>query len=344
MKSAWVLSSVLVVVGCGTTDEPPVDMGAPAMDMAASSGDMDTLPDLGARPDMGTLRDEYALEGDRLHPEGIAFDGTSRRFFFGSLSEGTLFALAPDGTQSVFAESPGEGTSTFGLAVDETRRVLWACSQPPDAADSDAVRRYDLSSGALIGTTALADVAADAQCNDLVADASGAVYVTDPASPRLYRVGPEGAASLFLEDDALVPTVPSLGANGIALSDDGVTLFVAYFSPAALFRVPVLAPERITTIALDGDAFEGLSPLSGPDGLAMHRGALVAVFDDAVHRVTLGPDATTGTVRSVPLGGLSGLSTAAVAEGELYVSKSEVFAFVLGREPELPFQILRIAE
>jgi sugar lactone lactonase YvrE len=285
---------------------------------------------------------DYTLQGDVLHPEGIAFDSATRRFFFGSLTEGTLFALDAEGVQTSFAEAPAAGTSMVGLAIDEERRVLWACAQGSDLDAPDTLRRYDVDSGALLGVVALEAVASDAQCNDLIVDASGQAYVSDPASTRIYRVSAEGTPSVFLDSELLTPEVPTLGSNGITLTDDGSTLIVAYFSPPKLFTVPVASPGDLVELELSGDVFEGVRPFSGPDGLVMHRGELIVVFDDAVFQIALNEDATSGVVASVPLNGLSGLSTAAIAEDQLYVSKSEVFALVLNTEPELPFRIVRI--
>jgi hypothetical protein len=40
----------------------------------------------------------------------------------------------------------------------------------------------------------------------------------------------------------------------------------------------------------------------------------------------------------------NGLSTCTAANGSVYASKSEVTAWVLGQEPELPFQLIRVLE
>ncbi|MEM9865660.1 MAG: SMP-30/gluconolactonase/LRE family protein [Myxococcota bacterium] len=284
---------------------------------------------------------DYPLVGDALHPEGIAFDGAERRFLFGSLTEGTVFALDASGEQRVFADAPADAGASFGLAVDDARRALWICTQPVGEG-ADSIRRYDLDTAQLRAVFALSDAAEGAQCNDLVASRSGDVFITDPAAPRIYRIAGD-VLSVFVEDERLAPTIAGLGTNGIALSEDEATLFVAYFSPAQIFAVPVQAPSELAPLSFSGDAFAGISVLSGPDGLVVDGNVLIAVFDDAVLRITLDASGAAGVVASVPLNGLTGLSTAAIAEGELYVSKSEVFAQVLGQAPELPFRVVQIA-
>jgi hypothetical protein len=65
------------------------------------------------------------------------------------------------------------------------------------------------------------------------------------------------------------------------------------------------------------------------------------VFDDVVAEVTFGADWTTGDVR-ILTPPYAGLSTGTIAEGEVYVVKSEVTAFALGSAPDLPFRISRV--
>jgi hypothetical protein len=67
---------------------------------------------------------------------------------------------------------------------------------------------------------------------------------------------------------------------------------------------------------------------------------LYAVSGSSVSRVRLNQDLSAGEVVNVAQ--KSGLSTATVAESELYVIKSEVVNFVVMKPLETPFEIFRV--
>ncbi len=84
-----------------------------------------------------------------------------------------------------------------------------------------------------------------------------------------------------------------------------------------------------------------MTHLPSPDGLAVLDGDLYAVSADSVSRVRPNADFTAGSV--VTVAQTKGLSTATVAESQLYVIKSEVLNFVLNRPLDTPFEIFRVA-
>ncbi len=104
--------------------------------------------------------------------------------------------------------------------------------------------------------------------------------------------------------------------------------------PASLLRVSLPDADSIEPIVLTGDT------LPSPDGLAVLDGDLYAVSGDSVSRVRPNANFTSGEV--VTVAQKSGLSTATVAESELYVIKSEVVNFVLNRPLDTPFEIFRV--
>ena len=67
---------------------------------------------------------------------------------------------------------------------------------------------------------------------------------------------------------------------------------------------------------------------------------LYSVSDSDVSRVVYHPQLGSGTVKTVQQ--ISGLSTATIAEGGIYVIKSEVTPFVLGQPLETPFEIFML--
>lgn len=292
----------------------------------------------------GVLQDVYDLEGDALYPEGITWDPTTRSFFVGSLGDGSLHRIDVEsgGKQTVFAEPPEGAWSTSGIAVDAENRRLWACTSQTDGDKVQAVWVLDLETAELLETFDLADIAEGADCNDLTVGPDGSAYVTDPPLGVVHHLELGGAAEIWATSPSFTPDVPGLGLNGIAVTPDGSALVVAKYLPPTLFRIELDDPTAITKIVLGGDFFEGGTAIAGADGIVFVGDALFVVFDDVVKRVDFDdPGMTMGTVSTIEPPS-DGLSTATEAEGELYVVKSEVTAFVLGDPPDLPFQILRV--
>lgn len=285
------------------------------------------------------LLDEYLLEGDDMFPEGVAFDPTARAFYVGSLTEAGLTRVDADGTQSVFVPSGPAMLSSAGMKVDDAARRLWVCGS--DDAGSSHVYVYGLDDASLLETFDLAQLVDTASCNDLALDGQGAAYVTDPPSSAIHRLAVGGDASVWATDPLFDPELMSLGLNGIAVTPDGTAVIVTKFISKQLLRVSMDDPTQIVAVELTGEDFEGGSLVAGPDGIVFEGDTLYVVFDDVVAEVVPNQDWTSGAV-SILMPPTAGLSTATVAEGEVYAVKSEVTAFALGSAPELPFRIVRV--
>jgi hypothetical protein len=109
-----------------------------------------------------------------------------------------------------------------------------------------------------------------------------------------------------------------------------------------LLRIATDDPTQVVEIDLGGENFAGGSLIAGPDGIVFAGDLLYVVFDDVVAQVVLDADWMAGDV-SILTPPTTGLSTATLAQGEVYAVKSEVTAFALGSAPDLPFRIVRIA-
>ncbi|MBU0554183.1 hypothetical protein KKF91_08485 [Myxococcota bacterium] len=332
--------AALALFGCdddgGTTPVPfEQDSGG-----AAGGGAPPAGGEGGGQPQAG-LPDRVDLDDEAIFPEGVAFDPQAGFFYIGSLAHGGLARVAPSGETTTFAAAP-EGTwQTFGVKVDAQRRRLWACASQNNNTPNRPgfVWVFDLDSAEALARWPLSDAAPGGACNDVALDAAGDAYLTDPRAGRLYKATLEGV-SLFLEDAALNPATPGLGFNGLAVTPDGAGLVVGSYIPAKLHYTPLSAPA-LTPIVLSGDELKGRSPMAGADGLIFLEDDLFIVFDGEVFHVTLSaPTAGVVAKRTHP-DVTTGLSTATVAEGEVYVLKGEVMAFVTGQPPALPFSILK---
>ncbi|HJT80653.1 MAG TPA: SMP-30/gluconolactonase/LRE family protein, partial [Chthoniobacterales bacterium] len=207
----------------------------------------------------------FRLKDPKLIPEGIAYDPNGKRFFIGSVAQRKIIETDAKGNARDWSSPADKLETVLGLAVDTRRGNLFAVTTNgfEDSAKTErrnAVLRYDLKTGRLEDRS---DVADAMQLNDLAIAPDGTVYVTDSASGSLFRKKPEEAAfSKFGETGAL------RGANGIAMSDDGllyVTLSTGIARVDTSNGAPTRLPQPDTVVT------------GGIDGLYWHDGDLFGV-------------------------------------------------------------------
>jgi sugar lactone lactonase YvrE len=225
-----------------------------------------------------TLPDLIVAQRAGFHPEGIVWDTENERFLTGSFTEGTIFAIADDGTVTPFIEDEDLMTS-LGIHIDEQdSRLLVANTVQSDDPESTGGARlgiYDLNTGERLHFVDLGSLLEEGHhlANDVTVDDEGNAYVTDSFSPVIYKVTPDGEASVFLEHEEF--TSETFGLNGIEFHPDGF-LLVTRTEPGALFKVPLDDPEAMNQV-------ETSEPFSG-DGITLHpNGNLIAVattFDE----------------------------------------------------------------
>lgn len=172
-------------------------------------------------------RPAFVIKEPDLFPEGMAYARYSRRIYAGSIQRKIVWT---DNTGEVHdLVKPGDDGLGYvaGLHVDEARRQLWAVSSKfgntPDIAGMvPGLFQYDLTTGKRVATFVAPNKSAGGLNDVAVAPSTGLAYTTNTGEGSVYctKAGsPE--LELFLPRDS----VP--GANGIALSDDEKTLFVA---------------------------------------------------------------------------------------------------------------------
>ncbi|HEU4634920.1 MAG TPA: hypothetical protein VFS41_01995 [Edaphobacter sp.] len=187
----------------------------------------------------------------------------------GSASSPFIYKVQPGATTAekfVDASAEGEGTFFFGMLADAASNTLWACqltavanSTPPRR--HTVLRSFDLKTGApKIRWVLPGD---NNTCNDFAIGPDKALYITDTANGRIYRL-PSGAstAELFLEHRTL------MGVDGITFLDGTMYVNNVFFNK--LYRVPVDAngkAEAPVDIWMD-------QPVKGPDGMRAAGGKL----------------------------------------------------------------------
>jgi len=236
-------------------------------------------------------RPAFSLPDPDLLPEALARDPITDSWLVGSLAKRKIIRLAPNGTASDFV-SDAALLRVVGIHVDSTRSLLWFATWAPrapsathaeDLASDTRLFKCDLLTGHILRRYAPPDSEGDHLFNDLAIAPNGDVFITDTDQGAVYRIRSSvDSLELFLQPD---PQRFS-DANGIALSGDNRTLYVAFVEgiaridvrTRAIARLPVLAPGSTAAI----------------DGLYWYRGTLIGVQHlpglDQVARYDLAPD------------------------------------------------------
>ena len=232
----------------------------------------------------------FVLPEKDLLAENVAHDPRSGAFFVGSTRHGKVVRRTRDGRVSDFIPTGRDGMwMVIGMKVDTARRALWVNSSAggnyTGHREADAgkagIFRYDLATGRLRARLIPTDTGRHF-FNDLVITPDGSVYATNMTAGAIYRVDRSGERlSVWLRPEKL--TDP----NGIALSGDGRTLYVA--SREGINAIDI-ASRRHTLLAV-ADSVD----VVGIDGLYWMNGALVAIQGgrrNRVQRFTLSGDGT----------------------------------------------------
>lgn len=291
---------------------------------------------------MPEIRDVYTLSHPMSLPEGVAFDAKSRRFFATGLLSGQITQIdAATGEETVFYSNDGEPMQYSGAKVDVERRRLWVCASDISV-PRGGVSVFDVDTGALIRHIPLSRAGI---CNDVCIDADGVAYVTDSFQPVIFRVDlRDDRAGEFVRDGLMAAPMGQLGLNGIAIAPDGDHIIAGFSSPSKLFVMVRTRPGDVREIALDGDAFAIPDDpnFTGADGIIFLGDELYVIHDGGVQQVTFrAKDYSAGRVKNV-VAPEPGLTTATVADGELFVIKAEVLrAMHMRLPPRLPFKIYK---
>lgn len=262
----WVvaIASVSMLAACGSREESGETTAAESQPAPAAATD---LPDRIVFQTAGTV------------PEGVEFDAANRRFLVGSLAQGTVFVVHPDGSLEPFVQDP-ELKSSVGIEVDAERgRLLVANSDRAvfggQSAGQAKLGIYDLETGerqAMIDLASAGPEDAKAHfANDVTVGADGSAYVTDSFARVIYRVDPANQVSVFVPN--MFKDAQQHMFNGIVFHPSGF-LLVAESRAGDLYKVPLDDPKALTKVKLP-------EPLSGADGMVWHPdGRLIVVRND----------------------------------------------------------------
>jgi hypothetical protein len=221
----------------------------------------------------GHLITSFTLPDTECIAEDLAWDAARRRWLVSSVRRGTVLTVSAAGEVATFARLAHPGWSVLGIAVDATRRRLWAAAVALpqavgyDKADSGraALVRFDLATGRLDREFAIPRTVINAAPGDLAVAANGDLFSGDGRAGAVYRLRANADSVEVLVRPGLFRSTqqPVVTANGRAL-------IVAEYGRG-------LARIDIATGAVEWIAHPATISLVGIDGLVRDGSALLAV-------------------------------------------------------------------
>jgi hypothetical protein len=258
-------------------------------------------------PVVAAANPAFIIHATDLIPEGLAADPVDGSLYMSSIYHRKIVKIAPNGKVSDFIAEGQDGIlSVLGLKVDPRDRSVWAASERLDKA---SLFHFD-ASGKTIAQY-LPEEPGKHGFNDLVITPSGQVLVTDSTDNSVYSLPPGGKKLVRY----------GLGKraypNGIALSSDGTTVYVAHAFGVARMNVDGTELAELSAPA-------GVS-LAQADGLYFWNGGLIAIQNGyganrIVHLLLAsdGKSVTAGKLLEYRSSNLNLPTTGAILNGNFY--------------------------
>ncbi len=194
---------------------------------------------------------------ENLFPEGVVYDPSNNRFYVSSTVNGDIGIVTPDGSYTPFITDAAL-TSTTGLEIDKARKRLYVSNS------TSGVGVYNTGTGDRIYWVDLAGLLPGAPIfiNDIALDPQGNAYVTNSLSPVIYKITPDGTASIFLQEPDLALQPGQFGLNGIEYGQG--YLLAAFTAKNQIIKIPLNEPANFSVVQLN-------ATLNGPDGLLLSK-------------------------------------------------------------------------
>ncbi|MBW4629970.1 MAG: SMP-30/gluconolactonase/LRE family protein [Brasilonema octagenarum HA4186-MV1] len=283
----------------------------------------------------------YILPGERVFPEGIAYQPKTKDFFVSSTTDGTIFrGNLQQESAEVFLPGGADGrTTAIGLKVDDKGRLFVA------GGNTGQIFVYNTHSGELLGQ--FKNQKASTFINDVAISPNGEAYFTDSSDPTLYKVSINEANEIQFEawldfTGTSLEYQSGFNLNGIAASNDGKYLIVVQSNTGKLFRIDIDS-KQVTEIDLGGER------LTNGDGILLSRGKKQILYvvrnqQKLIVKVELEEDFSRGTVVSSTTDpSLAYPTTIAQVRKQLLVVNSQFDKRGSGLTPELPFTVSSIS-
>ncbi len=231
-----------------------------------------------------TNAQNIAFNSNELYPEGIAYSKKQDVFFVSSLHYGKIGKVTRKGVYTEFITDT-DLISSIGIHANERANLLYVCvSDPGVSVKTDAKTQmklakliaYDLTTGKrkFAADLGALNTAGGNFANDVDFDTQGNCYVTNSASPIIYKISKTGKASIFTTSENWKKE--GFNLNGIVVHPNGY-LLVAQSNTGELYKISMKNPKEITRIQAD--------IMLGADGIFLNGKNELLVISNATKQV-----------------------------------------------------------
>lgn len=267
---------------------------------------------------------------DRQYPEGIAYSAQLAKFLVTSIPLGKIGTVDTDGRYADLLTAP-ELIAGIGMKVAGNRVFVCNSDQGRSVRSTPATTRqtaellvFNLTTGALERRTdldALIPAADENFANDVTLAPDGTAYVTDSFSPVIYKVAPDGTASVLVRDAARLGST-GFGLNGIVYHPNNY-LIVANAGQGKLYKVDLANANAITEIVV-ANTSPTANSLPG-DGLTLFNNDLYVVTGGSrVAQVRTTDNWQTASVVKYDATGYVGATTSVAVNNQVYTLNARI--------------------
>jgi sugar lactone lactonase YvrE len=198
-----------------------------------------------------------AFEAPDSYPEGVVFDSARGVYYVSSARLGTIGKVTSEGVYTVLHADSGL-KSSYGLKIHPDGKRLFACvgdanysryTSPDTRRKMIRLISVDPESGERLSDVDLSGIVPGHHFgNDLTFDQQGNIYVTDSYAHVIYKITPDGKASLFAKDKRF--ETEGIGLNGIICHPAGF-LLVCNSNTGSIYKVDLANPAQVATVSTD---------------------------------------------------------------------------------------------
>ncbi len=208
-----------------------------------------------------SIEEQIQISKPALFPEDIKYNELTKKFVVGSFREGAVYEIDYNGNAQLLVKDD-RLVSALGIQLDLVRNRLYVATAnlgasvkiPENIKKLAGIGIYNLETGEAIDFIDLGSLLPEMPhlANGITMDNTGNVYVTDSFSPAIYKVTPEGKASIFFQSEEF--RGEGINLNGIVYHPNGYFI-VAKKSDGRLFKVPAQNPEKFSEVKLPKKIF-----------------------------------------------------------------------------------------
>lgn len=214
----------------------------------------------------------WIMRDRTLHPESVAAGEKNGVYYLSSVHRRKIVKVDQKRNVTDFTTPAQDGmTSVLGIKVDQSKKVLWACSSPMkemqnyDTIASAAVFKYNLETGKLLAKYSPEIEKQGFSFGDLLLNKHGEAFISDSQNNIVFKVNEAtGKLEVYFTSDEF------WNIQGIAFSENEEFLFISDYIKG-IYRLNTKTKELIQLMR------EPLVSLKSVDGLHWYKNSLIAI-------------------------------------------------------------------